>query len=100
MYSVRRPNAPPEGYRSLSLEQVQKADLELSKGAMRMTHEGTRPTASGQRPLEDAILVLKDLPEVRLFLQPLQGAFGSWIILGPGSLRCKAQFLPIHLFGM
>ena len=65
---------PPEGYRRLSLEQVQNADLELFKGAMRMTHKGIRPTVAGQRPLEDAILVLKDLPEVRLYLQPLQGS--------------------------
>ena len=40
--------APPDGYRRVSLEQVQNAGLEMFKAAMRLTHRGIRPTASGQ----------------------------------------------------
>ena len=63
----------PEGYRRVSLEQVQNADLEMFKAAMRLTHRGIRPTGAGQRPLEDAIMSLKDSPDIRLYLQPLPG---------------------------
>ena len=64
---------PPEGYKRVTIEQLQRADLQMFKVLMRRTKDGIRPTLDGKYPLDQALSVAVDLPEVRLHLQPLQG---------------------------
>ena len=64
---------PPSGYKKVSVEQCQLADLEVLNVMMRRTRDGIRPNAQGIMPLEAALLVAMDSTEVRLYLQPLQG---------------------------
>ena len=62
---------PPENYHKISIEQIQRADLELFKFMMKETRGGIRPV-SGKAPLEAALDKALMAPEVRLNLQPLQ----------------------------
>ena len=61
----------------MSLEQLQAADLELFKCMAEETNSAIRPTISGVRPLEVSLIENMKAPQVRLFLQPLQGRSGS-----------------------
>ena len=64
----------PEGYRPISLEQLHYADLELFKRMMEENPSNIRPTLAGVRPLDESLNTLIKSPEVRLYLQPLQGS--------------------------
>lgn len=61
-----------EGYQKVSIEQVHKADLELFKYMMRETRSGIK-VVGGVQPLAQALKDAIRAPEVRLYLQPLQG---------------------------
>ena len=65
--------APIEGYQKVSLEQIHRADLELFKYMMRLTRTGIK-VVGGVQPMLAAFNEAVKSPEVRLHLQPLQGA--------------------------
>ena len=73
-------NVPPEGYSKVSLEQLQRADLELFKYLMRECRSGIK-TLSGRQPLAEALKEAIKAPEIRLCLQPMPS----------GSLKRKAD---------
>ena len=79
---------PPTGYRAVTIEQLQKADLAMFKMLMKMTKSGIRPDAEGKFPLDEAISKAKDMPGVTLHLQPLQGELAS------GSKRGRDESRP------
>ena len=62
--------APIDGYRRVSIEQVQHADMEMFKHLIKMTRSGIRPSLN-KIPIEDELLKALSLPEIRLHLQPL-----------------------------
>lgn len=64
---------PPEGFLKVSLEQVHRADMELFKTMMRESRGGIKPTGAGQ-PLKDVFIEAMKTTDVRMHLQPLQGA--------------------------
>ncbi len=68
--------APLDGYRRVTIEQIQHADMELFKMLIKMTRNGIRPV-HGVAPLEAALEKIISLPEVRLHLQPLPCASGA-----------------------
>lgn len=74
--------APIEGHAPISIEQLQRADLQLFKHAIRETRDGIRVRGDGSFPLEEALRIGFTLPEVRLHLMPVQGRGG-----GPGNKR-------------
>ena len=67
---------PAEGYRRVTIEQVQQADMELFKQLIKETRGGIRPTA-GVAPLERALENAIIAAEVRLLLQPLPAGTSS-----------------------
>ena len=65
---------PIKGFSQVTLEQLNRADLALFHYMMRATRKGIRMLSNGTFPLEDAIVEASKAVEVRLLLQPLQGA--------------------------
>ena len=63
--------APLDGYRRVTIERIQHADMELFKTLIKVTRNGIRPVA-GVAPIEAALEAIISLPEVRLHLQPLR----------------------------
>lgn len=64
---------PPDGYLKVSVEQLHRADLQLFKLMMKETRSGIKPLG-GNKPVEEALKRAIDAADVRLCLQPLQGA--------------------------
>ena len=65
--------AMEDGFRRVSLEQVQRADMEIFHLATTATRAGIKRTAEG-RPLDTVIPKLLDDPSVRLLLMQTQGS--------------------------
>ena len=68
--------SPVEGYRKVTIEQIQHADLEMFKVLIKSTRGGIRPSG-GLAPLEVALERAIVSAEIRLHLQPLPGGSGA-----------------------
>ena len=69
---------PIDGYKKVSLDQIQRADLELFKFLMKHSREGIRPSG-GVAPLEAILDRAITSAEIRLRLAPLPAGSGSGI---------------------
>ena len=67
---------PIDGYKKVSLDQIQRADLELFKYLMKNSREGIRP-AGGVAPLEAILDRAITAAEIRLLLAPLPAGSSS-----------------------
>ena len=83
--------SPPRGFKRVSLEQLQAADIELFRCLMEATGDGIRPTADGRQPIQDLLPELTKSSEVRLFLMPLQSAGGGLDQGGNGASKRKTD---------
>ena len=68
--------SPIDGYRRVTIEQIQHADMELFKMLIKRTRNGIRPVGGVAR-WETALEAVIASPEVRLHLQPLPSGSGS-----------------------
>jgi hypothetical protein len=63
--------SPPDGYHAVTLQQALQADRALFVAMAEMTREGINLDASGNKPLEQAIIRARVDPQVNMLLQPL-----------------------------
>lgn len=66
---------PADGYRKVSIEQIQDADMEMFKILVKDTRGGIRPLG-GVAPIEQSLDRAITSAEVRLHLQPLPAGSG------------------------
>lgn len=68
--------APIAGHKKVSIEQIQHADMELFKKIIKETRDRIRPSG-GVAPVQQALRLAINAPEIQLHLQPLPGASAS-----------------------
>ena len=63
----------PAGWNKVSIDQLQRADIELWTRVSEATRDGLQRDARGRLPVEESFTRLMDSPQVRLMLLPTQG---------------------------